>query len=75
MESLRRKIQEKKFYTTLPSKIDNAVEDYKKSIPEPEPELEWEFEELNEFGQDGWTISYRHKSVDKKSQSSNSSSS
>ena len=75
METLRRKIQEKKFYTTLPSKIDNAVEDYKKSIPEPEPELEWEFEELNEFGQDGWTISYRYKSVDKKSQSSNSSSS
>tara|TARA_B100000405_G_scaffold127758_1_gene89326 strand:- start:8382 stop:8537 length:156 start_codon:yes stop_codon:yes gene_type:complete len=49
----------------LPSKLDKAVEEYKKATPEPEPELEWEFEETGEFGQDGWTISYRHKAVDK----------
>jgi hypothetical protein len=47
----------------LPHKIDNAIEEYKKTTPEPKAELEWEFEETGEFGQEGWTISYRHKSV------------
>jgi len=30
-----------------------------------EPELDWQFEEVGEFGQEGWTISYTHKSVKK----------
>ena len=63
LEKVRRKIQEEKFYATLPSKIDNAVEVYKKATPEPDKDLEWHFEEINEFGEDGWTISYTHKSV------------
>ena len=67
MESLRRKIQEQKFYKTLPSKIDNAVEEYKQATPEPDEELEWYFEETGSFGQEGWTISYRYKSKSDKS--------
>ena len=58
-------IQEQKFYKTLPYKMDNAVEEYLKAIPEPDPDLDWHFEEVNEFGEDGWTISYTHKSVKK----------
>ena len=53
METLQRKIRAKKFYATLPHKLDNAVEDYKKEVPEEDPELDWEFEEVGEFGQDG----------------------
>ena len=56
-------IQEKKFYATLPHKLDNAVEEYKAATPEPDPNLDWKLEEVGEFGQDGWTISYTHKSV------------
>ena len=63
METLQRKIRAKKFYATLPNKLDNAVEDYKKELPEDEPELDWKFEEVGEFGEDGWTISYSHKSM------------
>jgi len=62
LETVRRKIQAKKFYTTLPHKINGAVEDFKRSTPEPDPELDWKFEEVGEFGEDGWTISYTHKS-------------
>ena len=63
METLQRKIRAKKFYATLPNKLDNAVEDYKKELPVEDPELDWEFEEAGEFGEDGWTISYSHKSM------------
>ena len=59
-EKFRRFIQAKKFYATLPHKIDSAIEDYKKSIPEPEEDLEWEWEKSD----DGWTISYRYKNMD-----------
>ena len=38
-------------------------EDAQKEVPEEDPELDWEFEEVGEFGQDGWTISYSHKSM------------
>jgi len=62
LETVRRKIQERKFYTTLPHKIDSAVEDFKLSTPELDEELDWKFEEVGEFGQDGWTISYNYKS-------------
>jgi len=62
LETVRRKIQSKKFYTTLPHKINSAVEDFKLSTPELDPDLDWKLEEVGEFGQDGWTISYSHKS-------------
>ena len=65
METLQRAIRAKKFYATLPSKLDTAVEDYKKEVPDEDPELDWEFEEVGEFGQDGWTISYSHKSMER----------
>jgi len=64
MEKARRYINEQKFYATLPHKIDNAVEEYLENCKD-EPELDWRFEEINEFGEDGWTISYTHKSVKK----------
>jgi len=35
------------------------------ATPEPDPDLEWEFQEVGKFGEDGWTISYKHKSVSK----------
>ena len=63
METLQRKIRAKKFYATLPHKLDNAVEDYKKEAPEEDPELDREFEEVGEFGQDCLTISDIHKSM------------
>ena len=61
LEKAQRYIQTKKFYATLPHKIDAEVEKVKEQLPEPE--LDWKFEEVGEFGQDGWTISYTHKSV------------
>jgi len=61
LDVVRRKIQAKKFYTTLPHKINSAVEDFKYSTPELDEELDWKFEEVGEFGQDGWTISYNYK--------------
>ena len=62
-EKFKRFIAAKKFYATLSHKIDSAVEEYKKATPDDEEELEWHFEEVGEFGKDGWTISYTHKSV------------
>tara|TARA_B100000401_G_scaffold431479_1_gene367576 strand:- start:2607 stop:2729 length:123 start_codon:yes stop_codon:yes gene_type:complete len=35
-----------------------------KAQPEEE-ELDWKLEEVGEFGQEGWTISFSHKSVTK----------
>ena len=64
-KEVQRLIQEKKFYATLPHKIDNAVEEYIAATPAPDTNLDWEFQEVNEFGEDGWTISYTHKSVEK----------
>ena len=45
--------------------MNNAVEQYKIATGELEPELDWEFQETGEFGQEGWTISFTHKSVKK----------
>lgn len=55
-EKINRAIQAKKFYTTLPKKLDNAVED---CIEEMEV-LKEPTEEINEvgiFGEEGWSIS------------------
>ena len=64
-ERLKRWAQKNKFNATLPRKIDNAVEEYLESVPESDPELDWEFKEVGEFGSGNWTISYSHKSVKK----------
>lgn len=64
-ERLRRLVQEKKFYATLPKKVDNAVDEYLAATPKDDPDLDWEFEEVGEFGQEGWTISFKNKSVSK----------
>ena len=63
-DKLQRMIQAKKFYATLPHKLDKAEEEWHKAQPD-EPELDWTFEETGEFGQDGWTISYSHKAVER----------
>ena len=42
-------------------KIIEAEQEWLDQQP-AEPELDWEFIETSEFGQDGWTISYRLKS-------------
>ena len=44
------------------AEIKAAEEEWLKQQPD-EPELDWTFEEVGEFGQEGWTISYSHKSV------------
>jgi len=49
----------------LPHKIDGAVDDYLNAVPDDDPELDWKLEEVGEFGKEGWTISYTHKSVSK----------
>jgi transposase len=56
---LRRYAQAQKFHKTLPHKLDAEVEKVKETFEEPE--LNWEFKEVNEFGQEGWTISYSYK--------------
>lgn len=63
-------IRAQKFYKTLPHKITAAEEEYKKTQPEPDPELDWEFEEVGDFDGDSfdvgrWTISYRYKPMER----------
>lgn len=59
---MKRYIQTKKFYATLPHKLDAAEKEWLEAQPD-EPELDWKWEETNEFGEKGWTISFTHKSV------------
>ena len=63
-EKLARIARAKKFYATLSHKLEAAEEEWHKAQPE-DPELDWKLEEVGEFGQEGWTISYTHKSVKK----------
>lgn len=61
---MQRYIQKKKFYATLPHKIDAAVEQYKddiKKTAKDQDDLDWQFEETGKFGEKGWTISYSYK--------------
>jgi len=44
--------------------LDAAEEEWLKAQPKEE-ELDWKLEEVGEFGQEGWTISFSHKSVTK----------
>ena len=57
-----RAIQERKFYATLPHKLDNAEEKWLAAQPEPETQV-IETEE-GVFGEKGWSISVSHKAFD-----------
>ena len=55
-DKVNRAIQAKKFYTTLPKKIDNAVEDCIEEmevLKEPTEVIK----EVGIFGEEGWNIS------------------
>ena len=55
-DEVNRAIQAKKFYATLPKKLDNAVEDCieEMAIPEEPAAI---IKEVGTFGDDGWSIS------------------
>mgnify|MGYP006872149264 FL=1 len=58
-DKINRAIQAKKFYTTLPKKLDNAQEEWLKSQPaEKSQVIETE---TGTFGEDGWSISKSHQ--------------
>ena len=56
---INRSIQERKFYATLPHKLDDAEEKWLASQP-VEKSLEIETE-IGVFGEDGWSISKSHQ--------------
>ena len=62
---MQKAINRKKFYATLPNKLDNAVNDYKKQVGHTEPVIETEFIEEGIFGEDDWSISKHLKYTDK----------
>ena len=56
---MQRVIQERKFYATLPDKLDQAEDEFHKA--QPKPEVQWDTIEVGEFGKDGWSISTTFK--------------
>ena len=62
---MQKAINRKKFYATLPNKLDNAVNDYKKQVGHTEPVIKTEVIEEGIFGEDGWSISKHLKYTDK----------
>ena len=64
-ERLKRWAQKNKFNATFSHELDNAVVEYLESVPDSNPELDWEFIEVGEFGSGNWTIAYSHKSKEK----------
>jgi hypothetical protein len=58
-DKINRAIQAKKFYTTLPHKLDNAQEKWLKSQPAEKSQVTET--ETGTFGSDGWSISKTHK--------------
>lgn len=54
---MQREINKRKFYATLPHKLDKAITDYKKETLHDIPVVESEFQETGTFGEDGWSIS------------------
>ena len=56
-DEVQREIQKRKFYATLPHKLDNAVDDYNKAAGPSVPVVKSKFVEKGEFGEDGWSIS------------------
>ena len=65
MERIQRAINAKKFYTTLPHKLDAAEEEWLKTQPVEKPEENWNTQETGTFGEDGWSISTSYKAMEK----------
>ncbi len=61
-DRVQRYIQTKKFYATLPHKLDQAEEDWHQA-QEPE-ESQWDVSETGKFGEDGWSISTSYKHLE-----------
>jgi hypothetical protein len=59
---VHRYIQAKKFYATLPHKLDQAEKEWHKAQPIEDP---WETTETGTFGEDGWSISTSYKPFEK----------
>ena len=57
-DEVNRAIQAKKFYATLPHKLDNAQNDWLKAQPAEESQVTET--ETGTFGTDGWSISKTH---------------
>ena len=62
-ERFRRYLQERKFYTSLPRKLDQAEKDWHRKQQDLNPKPV--YKEEGTFGQEGWSISYSHPSVKK----------
>ena len=62
---MQRAINAKKFYTTLPHKLDAAEEEWNKAQPVEKTEDTWETKETGTFGEDGWSISTSYNAMDK----------
>jgi hypothetical protein len=58
-DEVNRAIQAKKFYATLPHKLDNAQEEWLNSQPAEQSQITET--ETGTFGSDGWSISKTHK--------------
>jgi len=58
-DKINRAIQAKKFYTTLPKKLDIAQEEWLKSQPVEKSQIIET--EIGTFSNDGWSISKSHK--------------
>ena len=58
-DEVNRAIQAKKFYATLPKKLDAAQDEWLNSQPAEDSQVT--DEETGTFGTDGWSISKSHK--------------
>jgi hypothetical protein len=58
-DEVNRAIQAKKFYATLPRKLDNAQEEWLDAQPLDKPQTT--DTETGTFGKDGWSISKTHQ--------------
>ena len=58
-DRVNRYIQSKKFYATLPHKLDQAEKEWHKT--QPTEEAQWETTETGTFGEDNWSISTSYK--------------
>tara|TARA_R110002050_G_scaffold278374_1_gene424396 strand:- start:306 stop:494 length:189 start_codon:yes stop_codon:yes gene_type:complete len=60
---VQRAINRKKFYTSLPHKIDREEEAWHQA--QPVEENKWTTKEAGTFGKDGWSISTSYDAMDK----------
>jgi len=61
-DEVNREIQARKFYATLPHKLDAAEEDWLDTQPLEQTQVVEQ--ETGTFGEDGWSISKSHKAFD-----------